>query len=352
MDDLFSWLKEEKRFPKIFWKNRSNNDCFASVGEKTFGDCAFCWRHFSSTSSPHWIDFPSEMTLYPELIKKASFQTHLPTWTPPTLSAPTLMPGKNLWLNLVDKTLRTIEAQQLKKCVLARECLYSCSSPINPWDFTQILGSSLQNAYLICIQPTPRSSFISMTPEKLFSKEGSHLSTEALAGTQHRDAHASKEFLTHKKQEAEFFLVEKSIQEALSPLLSQPLSFSSPFIRSVSGSLKHLYSRIKGFLKKGVTDEEILSVLHPTAALLGLPKQKALAFLQTHEPFERGLYGAPLGRQEGSFSEWAVGIRSCLLFESTIRLYSGAGIVEGSDPLLEWKELDQKIGVLCSHLRL
>lgn len=62
------------------------------------------------------------------------------------------------------------------------------------------------------------------------------------------------------------------------------------------------------------------------------------------EPFCRGWYAAPIGWISGERAEFCVGIRSALVCEATTNLYSGAGLVKGSDPDLEWREVEQKIG--------
>ncbi len=52
---------------------------------------------------------------------------------------------------------------------------------------------------------------------------------------------------------------------------------------------------------------------------------------------------APLGWSTGQASEWIVGIRSCFIQGNRAYLYTGTGIVEGSDPEEEWEELNQKV---------
>ena len=43
-------------------------------------------------------------------------------------------------------------------------------------------------------------------------------------------------------------------------------------------------------------------------------------------------------------AEFAVAIRSALVQGNCLSLYAGAGIVEGSDPRLEWEESENKMG--------
>jgi isochorismate synthase EntC len=50
---------------------------------------------------------------------------------------------------------------------------------------------------------------------------------------------------------------------------------------------------------------------------------------------------------EGDF---AVGIRSVHLRANRARLYAGAGIVHGSDPIAEWKETELKMRPIADAL--
>ena len=62
------------------------------------------------------------------------------------------------------------------------------------------------------------------------------------------------------------------------------------------------------------------------------------------EPFDRGWYAGPVGWMSSEAADFAVAIRSGLVSGNRLMLYSGAGIVRGSDPDKEWAEIEQKIG--------
>ncbi len=335
--DLLAWLQNLPEYPKIYWKEKNSRLAFAAAGLGPPSSSSYGWRHFSPTKAPHWADFPSPYSFSPRVSQTSATLSSL-SWTKPRIQSSAFLPTQPQWEKLVEHTLHAIAENRLEKCVLARELLLNLQAPIDPWPLLSALQKKIQNAYLICIQPTPRSAFISFTPEKLFSRTGNLLSTEALAGTQISTSHPR---LSLAKYQHEFRLVETSIKQALSSLSSSPLSFSPPSLRTTSG-LKHLHSHLTTALLPNISDEQILHALHPTAALLGLPKSAAWNHLRL-EPFDRGLYGAPLGRTTPTSSSWIVGIRSCLLFESTARLYSGAGLVQGSDPTTEWEELNDKL---------
>ena len=55
------------------------------------------------------------------------------------------------------------------------------------------------------------------------------------------------------------------------------------------------------------------AALHPTPAVCGRPRERALAALSAAEPFDRGFYSGPFGWISGAAAEFAVAIRSALV---------------------------------------
>jgi menaquinone-specific isochorismate synthase len=107
--------------------------------------------------------------------------------------------------------------------------------------------------------------------------------------------------------------------------------------------VQHLYNRFSGTLKPQVTDRDLLQALHPTPAMGGFPREKALAFLEKRECFDRGWYAAPLGWISPDRADFVVGIRSALVLGNDLHVFAGGGIVQGSIPQQEWEELEHKI---------
>jgi menaquinone-specific isochorismate synthase len=93
-----------------------------------------------------------------------------------------------------------------------------------------------------------------------------------------------------------------------------------------------------------------MTALHPSPAVGGVPPGKALEYIREHEPFDRGWYAGPVGWIGPNSSEFAVAIRSGLVHDNTLSLYSGAGIVDGSTPEDEWNEIDTKLSSALSAL--
>jgi isochorismate synthase EntC len=77
-----------------------------------------------------------------------------------------------------------------------------------------------------------------------------------------------------------------------------------------------------------------------------------MTMLRELEGFDRGWYAGPIGvlrpSGEGSF---AVALRSALLHDGMIDLFAGAGIVHGSVPDEERREVELKLTAVASVLR-
>jgi menaquinone-specific isochorismate synthase len=106
---------------------------------------------------------------------------------------------------------------------------------------------------------------------------------------------------------------------------------------------QHLRTHIEGILEQDNTDADLLRTLHPTPAVGGLPKEGAVRWIAEAEPFDRGWFAGPVGWIGGDSAEFAVGIRSGLVSDTTLSLYAGAGIVPGSEAEQEWAEIENKL---------
>ena len=250
----------------------------------------------------------------------------------------TFLPEKREWV----ASVKTALAKNLRKVVLARMEILELAEAPDPFALTAALKERASGAYLFCLAEGD-TAFLGASPERLFSRSQNILHTEAVAGTVPRgknpeeDAQLGEALLKSEKALREILPIQAFFQAAL----PSPLSFS-PISLHKTQNVQHLYMRCSASLPKNLSDSEILSRLHPTPALCGTPTDKAFSLISELEPFERGLYGGALGWSTPTASEWIVGIRSCLIKGKRAYLYTGAGIVDGSDPEEEWEELNHK----------
>lgn len=112
-----------------------------------------------------------------------------------------------------------------------------------------------------------------------------------------------------------------------------------------TATLWHLSTVLKGILKRSDTDALTLALaLHPTPAVCGYPTAAARKAIEEVETFDRGLFTGITGWMDADGNgEWAVTIRCGIVGSATVRIFAGAGIVEGSVPELEWAETNAKM---------
>ncbi|MCP4570339.1 MAG: isochorismate synthase, partial [FCB group bacterium] len=106
--------------------------------------------------------------------------------------------------------------------------------------------------------------------------------------------------------------------------------------------VQHLWTPVTATLQPSITDHNIIDRLHPTPAVGGTPRNEALKLIRELENFERGYYAAPIGYISSARAEFAVGIRALVVAGRKVSVFTGAGIVQGSDPEDEWCELNSK----------
>ncbi len=255
----------------------------------------------------------------------------------------TFIPSKEEWIQSVKKVL----AQKIQKVVLARCEILELEKAPDPFAIAAALRKKTEGtAHVFCFSEGQKT-FLGASPERLFRREGQMIFSEAVAGTRRRgstpeeDVFLGEELLKSKKDLSEFLPVQEFLQKTLTPFCQQAPQFAPIALRKTN-HVQHLSSQGQAILLKNISDKKLLSRLHPTPALLGVPRQKAKTLIRALEPFDRGLYGGVVGWSCGQTSDWIVAIRSCWIDGHEARLYAGTGLVAGSNPEEEWEELNHK----------
>lgn len=263
------------------------------------------------------------------------------------LQSEDLLTEEKDWNTLINLSLDEFKESSLEKVVLARGKKLTYKEKVDP---NRIFSgcSSASNLYEFFFHIENGPSFISFTPEKLFSKHKDIIIVDSIAGTLAKTSEANGEELLHSQKDlSEHRFVSNFVKESLHNLSTDVEELFKEELLTLP-KLHHIHSRFKGKLHPKTNFINIINQLHPTPAVGGLPKQSALDFISRNENLNRGLYAGPIGRISKELTEFAVGIRSLLVQEKSIVFFGGAGIVKESIPEKEWKETDQKIeSVLC-----
>ncbi|RBW45587.1 isochorismate synthase [Psychromonas sp. B3M02] len=373
-------------YPLIYWQNKEHTHTLASFGsievlnhipnasdqQLYLGGLAF------QQQGEQWPDFPSTCFIRPLMV----FQKLDEQWevifhfdgnnaiddtikAVSSLQAPqsnSLLslskfsrqdtPNQQQWAELVELAIEY--KALLPKVVLSRQTELCFDSNINVWDVMALWQKANINSFHYVFRFSEKRSFISCSPERLYSRHHQSVTTEALAGTAPRGMTANedqwlKEGLFHdKKIDRENHIVQEFIVASLKQLKAQVNC--SPIQVMQLQNVQHLCVPIKASLPKEVKDNHLLHSLHPTPAVGGIPKLSALQFINDNEPYIRGWYAGAVGYISKDSSDFSVAIRSALIKSNSIKLFAGAGIVTGSIASDEWQELDNKIGTILTIL--
>lgn len=114
----------------------------------------------------------------------------------------------------------------------------------------------------------------------------------------------------------------------------------------------HLVSHVTARIRKDVSPFDVFLATFPAGTLSGAPKVRAMEIVDELEDYRRGPYGGVIGMFDcfGNM-DTAIVIRTVVHQDGITYLQAGAGIVADSDPALEWKECDHKLGALSATLR-
>jgi menaquinone-specific isochorismate synthase len=261
-------------------------------------------------------------------------------------------PTKEKWKLIVDNLRHLIDTKKLHKAVLARQMTLTLKESISGHDL--LTHNTVENCYRCLFRTKQGDSFISVSPERLFLRQDMTLLTEAIAGTRPRgvdnldDRVLEQALMNSHKDDEEHQFVLDMIKEKLHSLCDVITETSRKTVLKLEYA-QHLYFSILGILKEDTSDGDIMRALHPTPAVGGFPTKEAIDFIALNEPFDRGWYSGALLLIEKNRTEAIVGIRSSLLKDKKLHVFSGAGVVARSIAELEWEELNTKIIPFLSY---
>ncbi len=266
------------------------------------------------------------------------------------------LPDAAGWARTVQTALDAFRRGELQKVVLARRVTFGFPALLDPFALLHRLQAATPGCFHFLTEHAPHATFVGASPERLFRLREGRVESEAVAGTRprsaqaHHDAALRDELLASDKDRREHDYVRHFLYERLAPL-THGLDLQDAEAMTLARG-RHLRSRVAGTLRPAIGPLDVLRALHPTPAVGGTPTPAALAFIRAAEPFDRGRYAAPVGWLSQDAAEFAVGIRSGRVEGRTLSLYSGAGIVEGSEPESEWNEIEGKIADFVAVLGL
>lgn len=259
------------------------------------------------------------------------------------------------WGALVSRAVDALKAKLMDKVVLARMLRLHFDSHPDPASVLRRLREQQTGDFIFCFESSD-DYFIGASPERLVRKQGSAIESMCLAGsaargqTEKDDDRIGNVLLKDRKNRREHQYVVTMIKQALSGLCGS-LSVPDQPVLMKNRDIQHLYTPVSGNAKEGLSVLHFVAKLHPTPALGGLPRDRAVRWITENESFSRGLYGSPIGwcDRHGN-GDFAVGIRSALIHGIQADLFAGCGILETSVPVQEYRETKAKFRPMLNGL--
>ncbi|WP_299002032.1 isochorismate synthase MenF [uncultured Shewanella sp.] len=259
----------------------------------------------------------------------------------------------------VNKALLLSEHTHLDKVVLSRAVDVETTTRLNANDMASTLYQQNPSAFIFSIPQSNGTTLIGASPELLVSKQDDHVISNPLAGSRKRtnsitdNQQISDELWQCEKDRYEHKLVADAVSNHLSPFCNTLNAPDTPSIIETSTML-HLSTKIEGKLaSKSTSALDLAYALHPTPAICGTPSALAKVTIQHLEGYDRAQFCGAVGWMDAEGNgEWVVTIRCGIIKQKSIRLYAGAGIVKGSDPIAEFNETEAKLNTMLTALGL
>ncbi|WP_226673651.1 isochorismate synthase MenF [Rossellomorea aquimaris] len=251
------------------------------------------------------------------------------------------------WKDSVQSVVNRLQQGEMDKVVLARKCEISFEKHVSSDFVLDNLWKQQPDSFVFSFE-REESCFIGATPERLVKKTGEEILSTCLAGsigrgdTLESDEKLGEELLNDEKNRYEHQLVVDSIRNALKLYCDELSIPTSPQLMKLK-DIQHLYTPVIGQASENTSILNLVEKLHPTPALGGVPREKAMHVIRQEEQMDRGLYAGPVGWMDAyGNGEYAVALRSGLLQRDKAYLYAGCGIVADSKPESEFKETQMK----------
>ncbi|GEA51567.1 menaquinone-specific isochorismate synthase [Vibrio inusitatus NBRC 102082] len=388
-DSVLPWMGNQSLFPKFYWQSRDTTEEVVALGQaRTFneinpaysvlnrgqriwGGYAFPYKEIKGRCLNSFFFLPhielvrrkqdwflaANLMEDRDAVRRAVYRLNSDVMQLseqlPTVRDVLHTPNKDLWNDNVELALDAIHNGELKKVVLARQSTIKLNSTLQGIELLALSRQQNRHSFHFLFQLEEGHSFIGSTPERLYSRRGQLIETEALAGTIGRHSNPAQDLqlanwlINDKKNLQENQYVVDDIVESLAPFCSNiEVEGEARLVRL--RRVQHLKRHIQAELTKHADRGRLLQALQPTAAVAGLPRRLALEFIERHEPFSRAWYSGSVGYISEQSAEFCVAIRSALVQEDNLHLFAGAGIVPGSQAEHEWQELDKKMSTLLS----
>jgi isochorismate synthase len=247
--------------------------------------------------------------------------------------------------NHIQAYLDFFKTQKIQKAIYSRIKKTELPEDFDLVTFFEEIEKAYPRAMVYVANLPGDGLWVGASPEKLVRYKNGTAKTVALAGTQRILDEQNIDKLTwgEKEMEEHGMVVDYIFKEIKSHNL-QIIDRSETYT-SQAGVMAHLKQRFEFKITKAQLPQFIQD-LHPTPAVCGLPKEKALDLIYKTEPYDREYYAGYLGMVEENTIDFYVNLRCMKIEKNAALLFVGGGITANSDAKKEWEETELKAETL------
>ena len=246
----------------------------------------------------------------------------------------------------ISAAIKLINDGCIEKLVLGSKLIFQLKNKLNIIQILNKLRLSQANACRYLWKRNKENIIFGASPEKLFSFKEKVLQLEAIAGTE-KIGFDMETLLRSDKNLREHNFVINYLIENLKFLNIRNYKKGEIKVKKF-GNIAHLCTLISAEVNK-ICPFVLLEKLHPSPAVCGFPKEKALDYLDSLENFDRGNYASPFGwvDVEGN-ADFRVALRGARILNGEIEFIAGSGLVKGSICEKEIDEIKLKLASLAN----
>ena len=252
--------------------------------------------------------------------------------------------SKETYLEKADSVINDLKNKKLQKLVLSRVIEKKLQKDFDPGAAFASLNDRYTDSFNYVFHLPEIGSWIGASPETFLKLTETHAETISLAGTKPID-----NLNWTPKEIEEQAIVTDFIKSQLRRLNIISYSVQDPKTHK-AGNVGHLSTKfmipIQDLQNK---TGELVSALHPTPAVCGMPQQEAYEYIRKVEDHDRKFYTGFLGPwQLKEQSELFVNLRCAEFNRSELHLFVGGGLTSSSVAESEWEETEYKSKTLLA----
>lgn len=256
--------------------------------------------------------------------------------------------GKSEYAAGAEKLMIQLRSGHLRKAVLSRVKTESTPKFFSATQFFTLLCETYPNAAVHLFAIGKKEIWLGASPERLIEIRDSKLETVSLAGT--------RKIVNQSTDLVKWGAKEKEEQQMVTDYISDVLDMHKDIAgveqrgpeTATAGNVAHLATWFSAEIPAEFDWLRMVSQLHPTPAICGLPRDQALLAIEQIEKHERLYYGGFFGKSQKNRASLYLNLRCMRMVKNELQFFVGGGYTASSDIDAEWAETEHKAETLLS----